>query len=151
MLLTIVLLCFLSPAAPEAQDGRYSNAPHPSVTFSFRTVTWKCIDIFSHLLSLKNLPKHLRFCFIPIYLNDCQTDIGRPTIASRQIHWPPLRMRWRMATRKHIPKQIQFNFGSHDAKTYNIAFGCQTILNIIFVILGLVQLVQIFIRSAGIV
>ena len=103
------------------------------------------------LLSLKNLPKHLRFCFIPIYLNDCQTDIGRPTIASRQIHWPPLRMRWRMATRKHIPKQIQFNFGSHDAKTYNIAFGCQTILNIIFVILGLVQLVQIFIRSAGIV
>ena len=81
------------------------------------------------LLSLKNLPKHLRFCFTPIYLNDCQTDIGRPTIASRQIHWPPLRMRWRMATRKHIPKQIQFNFGSHDAKTYNIAFGCQTIFS----------------------
>ena len=50
---------FLSPAAPKAQDGRYCNAPRPSVclsvrlsvcpsvTFSFRTVTQKCSDVFS--------------------------------------------------------------------------------------------------------
>ena len=44
----------LSPAAPKARDGRYCNAPHPSVclsvrlsvTFSFRTVTQKRIDVF---------------------------------------------------------------------------------------------------------
>ena len=49
--------CFplLSPAAPKARDGRYCNAPRPSVcpsvrpsvTFSFRTVTEKRIDVFS--------------------------------------------------------------------------------------------------------
>ena len=50
---------FLSPAAPKARDGRYCNAPRPSVhlsvcpsvrlsvTFSFRTVTQKRIDVFS--------------------------------------------------------------------------------------------------------
>ena len=42
---------FLSPAAPKARDGRYCNAVHPSVrlsvTFSFRTVTQKRIDVFS--------------------------------------------------------------------------------------------------------
>ena len=49
---------FLSPAAPNARDGRYCNAPpsvrlsiclsvYPSVTFSFRTVTQKRIDVFS--------------------------------------------------------------------------------------------------------
>ena len=45
----------LSPAAPEARYARYSNSPPPpsvlsvcpSVTFSFRTVTRKRIDIFS--------------------------------------------------------------------------------------------------------
>ena len=49
----------LSPAAPKARDGRYCNAPRPSVclsvclsvrlsvTFSFRTVTQKHIDVFS--------------------------------------------------------------------------------------------------------
>ena len=45
----------LSPAAPKARDGRYCNAPRlsvrlsvrPSVTFSFRTVTQKRIDVFS--------------------------------------------------------------------------------------------------------
>ena len=49
----------LSPAAPKARDGRYCNAPHPSVclsvrlsvrlsvTFSFRTVTQKRIAVFS--------------------------------------------------------------------------------------------------------
>ena len=41
----------LSPAAPKARDGRYCNAPHLSVrlsvTFSFRTVTKKRIDVFS--------------------------------------------------------------------------------------------------------
>ena len=43
---------FLSLSAPKARDGRYCNAPvhlsvRPSVTFSFRTVTWKRIDVFS--------------------------------------------------------------------------------------------------------
>ena len=44
---------FLSPAAPKARDGRYCNAPpvrlsvRLSVTFSFRTVTQKRIDLFS--------------------------------------------------------------------------------------------------------
>ena len=42
---------FLSPAAPKARDGRYCNAPRLSVrlsvTFSFRTVTQKRIDVFS--------------------------------------------------------------------------------------------------------
>ena len=50
---------FLSPAAPKARDGRYCNAPRPSVclsvrrsvclsvTFSFRTVTQKRIAVFS--------------------------------------------------------------------------------------------------------
>ena len=45
----------LSPAAPKARDGRYCNAPCPSVrpsvrlsvTFSFRTVTQKRIAVFS--------------------------------------------------------------------------------------------------------
>ena len=45
----------LSPAAPKARDGRYCNAPRPSVRlsvrpsvpFSFRTVTQKRIDVFS--------------------------------------------------------------------------------------------------------
>ena len=53
----------LSPAAPKARDGRYCNAPRPSVclsvrpsvclsvclsvTFSFRTVTQKRIAVFS--------------------------------------------------------------------------------------------------------
>ena len=45
----------LSPAAPKARDGRYCNTPRPSVrpsicpsvTFSFRTVTQKLIDVFS--------------------------------------------------------------------------------------------------------
>ena len=69
------VLCLLSPAAPKARDGRYCNAPRPSVrpsvcmsvclsvrlsvrlsvcpsvrlsvTFSFRTVTQKRIDVFS--------------------------------------------------------------------------------------------------------
>ena len=27
---------FLSPAAPKARDGRYSNNPHPSVSLSVR-------------------------------------------------------------------------------------------------------------------
>ena len=51
----------LSPAVPEARKGRYSNAPPPprpsvrpsvcpSVTFSFRTVTRKRIDMFSQKL-----------------------------------------------------------------------------------------------------
>ena len=46
---------FLSPGAPKARDGRYCNAPRPSVCpsvclsviFSFRTVTQKRIDVFS--------------------------------------------------------------------------------------------------------
>ena len=51
-----IFILLLSPAAPEARDGRYSNPPPPpsvhlfvcpSVTFSFRTVTRKRIDIFS--------------------------------------------------------------------------------------------------------
>ena len=41
----------LSPATPKAWDGRYCNTSHPSVcpsiTFSFRTVTRKRIDVFS--------------------------------------------------------------------------------------------------------
>ena len=45
----------LSPAAPKARDGRYCNAPRPSVClsvrlsvmFSFRTVTQKRIAVFS--------------------------------------------------------------------------------------------------------
>ena len=41
----------LSLAAPKARDGRYCNAPRPSVcpsvTFSFRTVTQKRNDVFS--------------------------------------------------------------------------------------------------------
>ena len=49
----------LSPAAPKARDGRYCNAPRPSVclsvclsvTFSFRTVTQKRIDVFSRNFS----------------------------------------------------------------------------------------------------
>ena len=57
------VLVLLSPAAPEARDGRYCNAPRPSVrlsvrpsvcpsvcpsvTFSFRTVTQKRIAVFS--------------------------------------------------------------------------------------------------------
>ena len=50
-----VISKLLSPAVPEARDGRYSNAPRPSVnpsvclsvTFSFRTVTRKRIDLYS--------------------------------------------------------------------------------------------------------
>ena len=58
---------FLSPAAPKARDGRYCNAPRPSVrpsvclsvhlsvclsvTFSFRTVTQKRIDVFSRIFA----------------------------------------------------------------------------------------------------
>ena len=53
---------FLSPAAPEARDGRYCNAPRPSVrlsvclsvrpsvTFSFRTVTQKRIAVLVYFL-----------------------------------------------------------------------------------------------------
>ena len=51
----VVPRTFLSPAAPKARDGRYCNTPRlsvrpsvrPSVTFSFRTVTQKRIDVFS--------------------------------------------------------------------------------------------------------
>ena len=49
----ILTINFLSRAAPKARDGRYCNAPPPrlslcpSVTFSFRTVTQKRIDVFS--------------------------------------------------------------------------------------------------------
>ena len=55
----ILKLYLLSPAAPKARDGRYCNAPRPSVclsvrlsvclsvTFSFRTVTQKRIAVFS--------------------------------------------------------------------------------------------------------
>ena len=57
----LVCFLFLSPAAPKARDGRYCNAPRPSVclsvhlsvsvspsvTCSFRTVTQKRIDVFS--------------------------------------------------------------------------------------------------------
>ena len=42
-----LFMTFLSPAAPKARDGRYCNAPRLSVTFSFRTVTQKRIDVFS--------------------------------------------------------------------------------------------------------
>ena len=46
-----LLWYLLSPTAPKARDGRYCNAPRPSVclsvTFSFRTVTQKRIDVIS--------------------------------------------------------------------------------------------------------
>ena len=54
-----ISLFLLSPTVPKARDGRYYNAPRPSirlsvclsvcpsVTFSFRTVTQKRIDVFS--------------------------------------------------------------------------------------------------------
>ena len=49
----------LSPTAPKAREGRYCNDPRPSVrlsvrpsvTFSFRTVTQKRIDVFSRNFS----------------------------------------------------------------------------------------------------
>ena len=51
----VEFIFLLSPAAPKARDGRYCNAPRPSVrlsvrlsvTFSFRTVTQKRIPVFS--------------------------------------------------------------------------------------------------------
>ena len=62
-ILYIYYIYILSPAAPKARDGRYCNAPRPSVclsvcpsvrpsvclsvTFSFRTVTQKRIAVFS--------------------------------------------------------------------------------------------------------
>ena len=54
--LRAVCFKFVSPAVPKARDGRYCNAPHPSVcvcpsvcpvTINFRTVTRKHIDVFS--------------------------------------------------------------------------------------------------------
>ena len=51
----LVIYLLLSPAAPKARDGKYYNAPRPSVhlsvrlsvMFSFHTVTQKRIDVFS--------------------------------------------------------------------------------------------------------
>ena len=70
----------LSPAAPKARDGRYCNAPRPSVCpsvrlsvrvsvmFSFRTVTQKRIDVFSRSFAVFDIDGML-FEFFMNFLN----------------------------------------------------------------------------------
>ena len=46
-IICIEMIVLLSPASPKAWDGRYCLSICPSVTFSFRTVTQKRMDVFS--------------------------------------------------------------------------------------------------------
>ena len=71
-------LDFLSPAAPEARDGRYCNAPRPSVclsvTFSFR-MPFKQI-IMHAWQSQHDVDVHLLFCFdIDLHLTCSQLHV----------------------------------------------------------------------------